>query len=211
MKLHRTENWKDEELEEIEYEPKTVKEMLTEMKDISGLILDLAYSALVLGNLEIVDEVRYLEARMDTLNHMIRLQTMIAARMKDDAEDLVGILQVASSAEKISNAAGDIASILERIPEIKSYAVTLLKKTDEHILTLAIPDDSPMHRKTIAEFDIEKETGLRIIAIRREKRWIYGPEDDQTLFSGDMLILRGVDEGIVRLQKLAEGKLDHLR
>lgn len=210
MKFHNKENWKDEELEEIEYEPKTVKEILTEMKDISGLILDLAYSSLVLGSLEIADEVRYLEARMDTLNHRIRLQTMVAARTIDDAEDLVGILQVASSAEKISNAAGDIAGILKRIPEIKNYAVTLFKEADEHILTLAIPDDSPMHRRTIEEFDMEKETGLKIIAIRREKRWIYGPEDDQMLFAGDMLILRGVDEGFPRLQQLAEGKLDHL-
>ena len=210
MKFHRNENWKDEELEEIEYEPKTVKEILTEMKDISELILDLAYSALVLGNLEIVDEVRFLEARMDTLNHSIRLQTMVAARTIEDAEDLVGILQVASSAEKISNAAGDIAGILEKIPEIKSYAITLFKETDEHILTLGIPDNSPLHRRTIQEFDIEKETGLRIIAIRRDKRWIYGPEDDQTLFSGDMLILRGVDDGLPRLKLLAEGKLDHL-
>lgn len=210
MKLHRRENWKDEELEEIEYEPKTVKEILTEMKDISELILDLAYSALVLGNLEIADEVRFLEARMDTLNHRIRLQTMVAARTIDDAEDLVGILQVAASAEKISNAAGDIAGILERIPEIKNYAVTLFKEADEHILTLAIPENSPLHRKTIDGFDIEKETGLRIIAIRREKRWIYGPDDEQTLFSGDMLILRGVEEALPRLRELAEGKVDHL-
>jgi uncharacterized protein with PhoU and TrkA domain len=210
MKLHRKENWKDEELEEIEYEPKTVKEILTEMKDISELILDLAYSSLVLGSLEIADEVRFLEARMDTLNHRIRLQTMVAARTIDDAEDLVGILQVASSAEKISNAAGDIASILEKIPEIKSYAITLFKKTDEHILTLAIPDHSPIHRRSIQEFKIEKETGLRIIAIRRDKRWIYGPEGDQLIFKGDMLILRGVDEGLIRLKQLAEGKLTHL-
>jgi len=210
MKLHRKENWKDEELEEIEYEPTTVKEILTEMKDLSELILDLAYSALVLGDLEIADEVRFLEARMDTLNHRIRLQTMVAARTIEDAEDLVGILQVASSAEKISNAAGDIAGILDRIPEIRNYAISLFKEMDERILTLAIPEHSPMHRRTIEEFNIEKETGLKVIAIRREKRWIYGPEDDQLLFSGDMLILRGVEEGYGRLKELSEGKLDHL-
>lgn len=210
MKLHKKENWKEEELEEIEYEPTTVKEILTEMKDISELILNLAYSALILGDFEIADEVRFLEARMDTLNHRIRLQTMIAARTKEDAEDLVGILQVASSAEKISNAAGDIAGILDKIPEIRNYAVTLFREMDERILTLKIPDHSPMNRKTISEFNIEKETGLRVIAIRREKRWIYGPEGDQKLFSGDMLILNGVDEGITRLKELAEGKLDHL-
>ena len=210
MKFHKKENWKDEELEEIEYEPTTVKEILTEMKDISELILDLAYSSLILGDLEIADEVRYLEARMDTLNHRIRLQTMVAARTIEDAEDLVGILQVASSAEKISNAAGDIASILEKIPDIKNYAVTLFREADERILTLQIPEQSPMNRKTIQKLDIELETGLRVVAIRRDRRYIYGPEGDQILFSKDMLILRGVEEGLQHLIQLAEGKVDHL-
>lgn len=210
MKLHRKENWKDEELEEIEYEPKTVKEILTEMKDISELILDLAYSALVLGSQEIADEVRYLEARMDTLNHMIRLNTMVASRTIDDAEDLVGILQVASSAEKISNAAGDIVNLLNSIPEVGKYVTNLLKETEERIFTLAIPQDSPLNRKTIEDFDIEKETGLRILALRRGKRWIYGPEDDQMLFSSDMLIMRGVDEGYIRFRDLSFGRIESL-
>ena len=210
MKLHRKENWRDEELEEIEYEPKTVKEILTEMKDISELILDLAYSALVLGSQEIADEVRYLEARMDTLNHLIRLNTMVAARTIEDAEGLVGILQVASSAEKISNAAGDIVNLLNTIPEVQDYVTDLLKGTDERIFTLAIPEKSPLHRKTIDDFDIEKETGIKVLAIRRGERWIFGPDDDQTLFSEDMLILRGVDEGFVRLGELAQGRIRHL-
>ncbi len=210
MKLHKKENWKDEELEEIEYEPKTVKEILTEMKDISELILDLAYSALVLDSQEIADEVRYLEARMDTLNHMIRLNTMVASRTIDDAEDLVGILQVASSAEKISNAAGDIVNLLNSIPEVGKYVTNLLKETEERIFTLAIPQESPLHRKTIEDFDIEKETGLRILALRRGKRWIYGPEDDQMLFSSDMLIMRGVDEGYIRLRDLSYGRIETL-
>jgi len=147
---------------------------------------------------------------MDTLNHLIRLNTMVASRTKEDAEALVGILQVASSAEKISNAAGDIVKILDVIPEIREYAVSLFKETDERINTLAIPDDSPMNRKTIAGYEIVKETGVRIIALRRGKRWIYGPDGDQMLFSGDMLILRGVEEGFERLHQLAEGIIDHL-
>jgi len=210
MKLHRKENWKEEETEEIEYEPKTVREILTEMKDISELILDLAYSALVLGSQEIADEVRFLEARMDTLNHLIRLNTMVAARTIEDAEALVGILQVAASAEKISNAAGDIVNLLNTIPGVSSYVDLLLRETDERIFTLTIPKESPLNGKTIDDFDIEKETGLRILAIRRRKRWIYGPEDNQRLYSGDTLILRGVDEGFERLRAFAGGEIEHL-
>ena len=37
--------WKEEELEEVEYEPRSIKDILIEMKNISELIVDLAYSS----------------------------------------------------------------------------------------------------------------------------------------------------------------------
>ena len=45
--------WKKriKEFEEVEYEPLTVLEILTEMKDLSELMVDLSYSALVLLSL----------------------------------------------------------------------------------------------------------------------------------------------------------------
>ena len=50
---------------------------------------------------------------MDTLLYNIRIKAMLSARTKRDAEQLAGLLQVASSAEAISNAAGDIVNLLE--------------------------------------------------------------------------------------------------
>ena len=51
-RLQRTpkEKWKKEEFTEIEYKPTPVKDILTEMKDISELIIDLAYSAVLFDN-----------------------------------------------------------------------------------------------------------------------------------------------------------------
>ena len=76
---------KNLEFEEIEYEPKSVKELLTEMKDVSELIVDLAYSAVLFDSKEIGDEVSHLEAKMDTLQYHIRLASMLAARTVDEA------------------------------------------------------------------------------------------------------------------------------
>jgi len=89
--------WKGEERRKIEYEAKSVREILKGMKDISELIVDLSYSAILFWNEELAEEVRYLEARMDTLNYEIRMQAMLAARGADDAEKLAGILQVAEA------------------------------------------------------------------------------------------------------------------
>ncbi|MCK4818456.1 potassium transporter TrkA, partial [bacterium] len=58
IKLHKH---RKKEFEEIEYKPTSVKELLTEMKDTSELIVDLAYSALKFDSEDMAQEVRELE------------------------------------------------------------------------------------------------------------------------------------------------------
>jgi uncharacterized protein with PhoU and TrkA domain len=204
-RLQRTPKWKKEEFSEIEYEPKTVKDLLTEMKDISELIIDLAYSAVLFDNDEIAEEVKYLEVRMDKLNYDIRIMAMMAARTKEDAEQLAGILQVAQSAEKISNTAGDIVLLLK--DKNRPTLSRILNKADEKIFRLKISTNSEACDKKIGELKIESETGMRIIAIRRDDFWIYNPQSDVVLKVNDWLIARGSDEGFDDLDKFLKGKL----
>ena len=204
-RLQRTPKWKKEEFSEIEYEPKSVKDLLTEMKDISELIIDLAYSAVLFDNDEIAEEVKYLEVRMDKLNYDIRIMAMMAARTKEDAEQLAGILQVAQAAEKISNTAGDIVLLLK--DKNRPTLSRILNKADEKIFRLKISSNSEACDKKIGDLKIESETGMRIIAIRRNDFWIYNPRSDIVLKGEDWLIARGSDEGFYDLDKFLKGKL----
>ena len=208
-KLQRTPKWKNEEFSEIEYEPTSVKELMTEMKNISELIIDLAYSAVLFNNKDISEEVKYLEVRMDKLNYDIRIMAMMASRTKDDAEELAGILQVAEAAESISNAAGDINKLLDEkitgpiLPKI-------LKKADEQLFRIKISSSSKACDRKIGDLKIETETGMRIIAIRRGECWIYNPPADTFLNANDSLIARGNDEGFSELNMFLQGNLEEL-
>jgi len=206
-KLQRTPKWKKEEFTEIEYEPKTVKELLTEMKDISELIIDLAYSAILLDNIEIAEEVKYLEVRMDKLNYEIRMISMMAARTKDDAEKLAGILQIAEAAESISNAAGDIANLLTLKSKTGPILPKLLSKAEEKIFRIKVIDKSKACNQKIGDLKIESETGIRIIAIRRGECWIYNPQSDTTIQADDWLITRGTDDGYQEINKFLKGEV----
>lgn len=199
--------WKKEEFEGIEYEPTSVKELLTEMKDVSELIVDLAYSAVVFDSKEIGEEVSYLESKMDKLKYKIRLASLLAARTVDEAEQLSGILQVASAAETIANAAGDMVKLLDIDIESRPFIPSILKKADEKINTTVIGGESSLADKTLGQLSLESELGVRIIAIRRMKKWIYDPEDDMKLKAGDRIIVRGVMDGFTRLKNLAEGEI----
>lgn len=206
-KLQRTPKWKKEEFTEIEYKPTTVKELLTEMKDISELIIDLAYSAILLDSVDIAEEVKYLEVRMDKLNYDIRMISMMASRTKEDAEKLAGILQIAEAAESISNAAGDISNLLTLKEKTKPILPKLLSKAEEKIFRMKVIEKSKACNQRIKDLKIESETGIRVIAIRRGECWIYNPQSDTTIQADDWLIVRGTDADYVEFDKFLKGEV----
>ena len=211
-RLQRTpkEKWKKEEFTELEYEPTTVKELLTEMKDISELIIDLAYSAVLFDNDDMAEEVKFLDVRMDKLNYDIRIMAMMAARTKEDAEQLAGILQVAEAAESISNTAGDIVNLLSKEEKTGPILPKILKEAEEQLFRIKVSPKSKACDKKIDELKVESESGMRIIAIRRGDGWIYNPQSDTDIKSGDWLITRGSHEGFKDLSKFLHGEMEVL-
>ena len=201
MKLTR---WKEVEFEEIEYEPTSIKELLVEMKNISELMIDLAYSAILFNNAEIAEEVKYLEIYIDKLNYHVRIMAMMAARDKDDAEKLAGILQMAEGAKAISNAAGDIVKLLS-VKLQKPLLPRLLDESDEMIRKLVIENGSNAIGNSLTNLRVASETGVRIVALRRAKRWIYSPKHIG-LKEGDIVIGVGPKEGLEQLSRFFRGQ-----
>lgn len=182
----------------------TVRELLTEMKDISEVMVDLAYAAIMFDSEEIAEEVSHLEERMHTLNYEIK--AMLSARTYNDAVKIAGLLQVAAAAEAISNAAGDIVTLSGVDPSKKPFLSFVLREAEEKIRRLTISEKSDMVSRTIADLSIESETGMRVIAIKRGKRWIYDPENDTVLKAGDIIIIRGTESGSELLRKHVSGE-----
>ncbi len=184
-----------EAYEEVEYEPVTVLEILTEMKDLSELMIDLAYGALVLENDPIGHEVEELEKRMDWLKYQLRIMGSLGVRTTDEAEQVAGILQIGDAAEHIANAAGDLVEVLDANLEMQPFLGHVLDEADDRIGTYTVGDHDRGVGDSLGELNLESETGVRVIGIRRGKRWIYRPNKDNRLRAGDVLLLRGQREG----------------
>ncbi|MEM4473368.1 MAG: PhoU domain-containing protein, partial [Candidatus Bathyarchaeia archaeon] len=100
------------ELERIRYRPISIRELLTEMKDTSELMIDLAYSAALFDSKELAEEVLELESYVDNLAYLLTMNAMLAARDAEDAETLLSVTMVANAADKISDAAADMTIIV---------------------------------------------------------------------------------------------------
>ncbi|MEM2956691.1 MAG: potassium channel family protein [Candidatus Freyarchaeota archaeon] len=195
----------DEE-EEIEYKPLSVRELLTEMKDISELMIDLAYSAILFNDSELVEEVLELEERIDSLSYLLLMNAALAVRDKNDAEQIVGIMKVASATDKISDAAGDIAATILRGADPR-LVISAFVKAEERLARVKISENSSMVNKTLDMLGRVDRVGVDIIALRRGKRLIINPDEKFMLKPGDVVIARGSDVGIERFKALAAGKL----
>ncbi len=191
--------------DELKDEIKTfnAKDVLVDMKDISGSMLDLAYSAVLYSNPEIAKEVFKLEEKMHSLLYKLRISTMLGARNLEDAIEFAGILQIASAAEKISNAASDIAKIATSV-DITGY----LDREDfeEAVLNVKITPTSVLKGKTLKGLKLETEAGMRVLAIKRGSKWMYSPDKNERLLLDDLIITSGPTEGIPAFCKMATGK-----
>lgn len=198
------------QFEKIEYKPIPVSELLLELKNLSELMIDLAYSAALFNDKELAEDVLELETRIDTLTYLLDMEIMIAARDAKDAETLIGVSTVAAAADKISDAAADIAAIVTRNIGIHPIIGKIFEKVEERLMKATIKSDSILIGKKILELDLAARMGIDIIAIRRNRDWIINPVETELVFLGDILITRGAPLGIKEFKDLAEGKLKKL-
>lgn len=197
-------------LEKIEYKPMSVRDLLVEMKDISELMIDLAYSAALFHSQELAEEVMELERHVDTLAYILEMNAMLAARDAEDAEALVGVYTVAAAANKISDAAADIAGIVLREIGVHPIVREAFRKVEERLSRAEVDPSSVLAGQTLRKLELAAKIGVDIIAIRRKGEWIINPKGDQMINEEDILIARGAPLGTEELKGLAGGTIQKL-
>jgi len=198
------------ELEKIVYKPVSIRELLVEMKDLSELMIDLAYSAALFDSRELAEDVLDLEKHVDTLAYMLNMNLMIAARDAEDAEALLGVSTVSSSTNKISDAAADIARIVLQGIGIHPIIREAFKRVEEPLIRVRVKPNSSLVGKTLDELELAARIGIDVIAIRRMNKWLINPEEGEKIESEDVVIARGAPAGLEKFMKIARGEIKKL-
>jgi uncharacterized protein with PhoU and TrkA domain len=176
------------------------------MKDTSELMVDLAYSSMVYDDEDIAEEVIRLEERMDTLDYHMKIAAMLSTRRVEEAEEMSGVLQVARASENIANAAGDIAQIVIRDVGIPMELKLAMREAEETITRATVSEDSEIAGKNLEDIEFDTESGMWIIAIRRNDEWIYDPDHSTRIRPDDVLFSRGHDEGVPLFMELVTNR-----
>ncbi len=184
-------------------QPKSVKDLLIEAKDASELMVDLAYAAVFFNEEKLAREVERLEERMDEHLKRLREVAMLAARSPEDAEAMGGVLWIAGAIEKIGDAASDIARVVAANLGLPDALRRDLRHADEMTARVKVGEGATVNGRSLRELSLPTETGMWVMAIRSGIDWQFDPGADDVLTEGDVLLVRGPEEGVTLLRELA--------
>jgi uncharacterized protein with PhoU and TrkA domain len=183
--------------------PRNVKELLVELKDASELMVDLAYAAVFFNEEKLAQEVERLEQQMSENLRRLRIMAMLAARSPEDAEGMAGVLWIAHAIEGVGDAASDIGRVVAARLGIPDALRQDLRHADEITARIKIRDEAPAAGRTLRDLSLPTESGMWVVAIRSGIEWRYDPGPDDVASIGDVLLIRGPEEGVNHVRELA--------
>jgi len=180
---------------------------LVKLKNTSEMMMDLAYSAVLLNNRYLAEEVQTLEEEMDNLH--IEFQSRVLSRTDEevDPRSLLGIIRMGNVTERIADAASEIAEVVLRGIEPHPILQMVIQDAEETVERVTVSEGSPVAGKSLKEARIADETGMWILYIRRGERWMK-PRPNTVLLPGDDVIASGYSEGEEDLKQLLSGKTE---
>lgn len=179
---------------------------LVELKDTSELMMDLAYSALLLNSRELAEEVQLLEDKVDGLHTEFELLVLSSLTDHEDLRGFLGLIRMGVVTERIADAAAEIAEVVLRVERPHPILKMVIEDADETVERVKVPEDSPLIGKTLKEVMIPEETGMWVIVIRRGDR-LMRPHPKTVIQVSDVLIASGYAEGEEDFKRLIEGSV----
>ena len=182
-------------------------DLLLDLKESSELAIDLAYTALLLNSPELAKEVVGLEEYVDELHVEFQMAIMTGKLGSVEVDDMLALLRVGFLSEEIADAAYEIASFILKGLRAHPVVKMAIEESDERVAVVQVAEDSPLVGKKLSEVRLPEETGMWVVAMRRNGR-LFRPRGSTVIRPGDILIAVGYAEGEKDLAELARGKAE---
>ncbi len=184
--------------------PENVKELIEEIKDLSSLMLNLAYSSVLFESKAIAKEVVSSFDRLEELEENL-YEHLFAASRGLPIKKLISVTDIVDSAKMVALAAKNLSEMVMNGKELHPIVKEALRSTDETIARALVKGKSICKDKSLGELKLRTDAGINIIAIKRENKWIFNPKKGTNILENDILIGVGSSSSCEKLQKLAKG------
>jgi uncharacterized protein with PhoU and TrkA domain len=178
---------------------------LVTLKNTSEMMMDLAYSSVLLNSHQLAEEVMLLEEQIDKLHLDYQYGVLSKTNMSSNPNDLLGLIRLGNVTERIADAASEIAEVVLRGVEPHPILQMVIQDAEETVERAIVAENSPIAGKTLREAKIAEETGMWVLVIRRGNKWLK-PRPSTVLNPGDVVIASGYSEGEEDFVKLLTSK-----
>lgn len=186
-------------------QPKSVKDSLKDLINLSSLMLDLAYASIIHDNEELAKQVLDLEQSVNDLKKSVIIHMSLAVRSLNDAEKAVSVFKIADATSMVAYEAIEIAKIVLKKMKIHSKIKEGLMKTNESVGIIQVMKGSRLEGLTIENALITSGVGFDVIGVKRDGRWLINPREDFELKADDILVVRGTMDALTCLKSYAGG------
>jgi|Deesub1362B_J571_1020462.scaffolds.fasta_scaffold00003_274 uncharacterized protein with PhoU and TrkA domain len=189
---------KEKEVEEITTYEEGILDNLLQLKNVSELMVDLAYSAIFTRSREIAEEIMAMEDYIDSLSEELKEDVLESTELS--IREKIGMIGLADAYEEIADAA--VNMIYSIIRGLKPHPIIddVIDEAFERITLLEIgPDD---HGKTIYDLGLV-EKSVAVLAVRRGGKWLVTPPYSKFILNkNDVLLVRYYSEAEEDIEKI---------
>ena len=183
---------------------KKIVDKLVTLKNTSELMIDLAYSSLMLNSQALAEEVEALENHIDDMYLEFERLVLASGFTPKESGDFLGLIRLGVITEEIADAAMEIADVVLRGLEPHPILKLVIEEAEETVTKVIVSKTSSLVGKKIREAQIQEDTGMWVLVIRRGNWWLR-PRPDTIINANDILIAAGYAEGEKDFESLASG------
>ncbi len=180
-----------------------VIENVMKLKNMSELMVDLAYSAVFLRDKRISEEVVKMQKQVDTVM-ADTLKHIFKVRGSEDQQ--VRMVEFIDYITDITKTTAHMAQLVQK-GSIPDYMKDILSETDKRVMTFDVKKGSALANKSVGKSVVRSRTGANIISVRRGEEWIFSIDKETVLKAGDMVVVVGNKESESLLKKFADGRI----
>lgn len=188
---------------------KTVKEILVKMRCLSQLMVDLGFAAIMEDDVELAHEAAKIKRELRELSYRLRIEGLMVSRLSRSSEQeipqIANLLQIGVAAKEISDGIDDLIEIVIRDVGVHPV-INLAYRREIRTMKLTVEKNSMLDGKRLREVEIDDTTGFNVIAIRRGEEWTTEPDGNSKIAADDVLIVKGKDVSIRKMQHYVKGK-----
>ncbi|OQX53495.1 MAG: hypothetical protein B5M53_06870 [Candidatus Cloacimonas sp. 4484_209] len=183
---------------------RSVKDILVKMRSLSQLMVDIGFAAIMEDDAELAYEAAKIKVELRELSYKLRIESLMVSRLAQNSESeipqIANLLQIGVATKEISDGIDDLIEIVMRDVGVHPI-IHLAYRREVRTMKLTVAENSPLDGKRLRDVEIDEATGFNVMAVRRGEEWLTEPDGNTKISANDVLIVKGKDVSIKKVQE----------